>query len=159
MLKDMSSHSFFASWNFHQYLVCGNNIEKGQVIVVHDYAQNYLCVHQHEVQALHWSPEQVTLHPCCIMYRCPVRDCNQVVLHEIVHITDDLKHDAHLVKKFQAANVELLQKRGVQICKIIEFTDQAPSQYKNKSGFRYLSQETIPTERSFFGCEAWKGPL
>ena len=45
MLEDMSSHSFFASWNFHQYLVCRNNIEKGQVIVVHDYVQNYLCVH------------------------------------------------------------------------------------------------------------------
>ena len=68
MLEDMSSHSFFASWNFHQYLVCRNNIEKGQVIVVHDYAQNYLCVHQHEVQALHWSHEQVTLHPSCITY-------------------------------------------------------------------------------------------
>ena len=86
-----------------------------------------------------------------ITYRCPVRDCNQVVLHEIVHITDDLKHDAHLVKKFQTANVQLLQKCGVQICKIIEFTDQALSQYKNRSAFRYLSQETIPTERNFFG--------
>ena len=68
MLEDMSSHSFFASWNFHQYLVCRNNIEKVQVIVVHDYAQNYLCVHQHEVQALHWSHERVTLHPSCITY-------------------------------------------------------------------------------------------
>ena len=149
---------FFASWNFHQYLVCRNNIEKGQVIVVHDYAQNYLCVHQHEVQALHWSHEQVTLHPSCITYRCPVRDCNQIVLHEIVHITDDLKHDAHLVKKFQAANVKLLQKHGVQIHKIIEFTDQAPSQYKNRSAFRYLSQEKIPTERNFFGVRHGKGP-
>ena len=158
MLEDMSSHSFFASWNFHQYLVCRNNIEKGQVIVVHDYAQNYLCVHQHEVQALHWSHEQVTLHPSCITYRCPVRDCNQVVLHEIVHITDDLKHDAHLVKKFQAANVELLQKHGVQICKIIEFTDQVPSQYKNRSAFRYLSQEKVPTERNFLGVRHGKGP-
>ena len=100
----------------------------------------------------------MTLHHSCITYRCPVRDCKQVVLNEIVHITDDLKHDAHLVKKFQAANVELLQKCGVQIRKIIEFTDQAPSQYINRSAFRYLSQEKIPTERNFLGVRHGKGP-
>ena len=67
----------------------------------------------------------------------------------VTHFTDDLKHDPHLVKEFQTANVQLLQKHGVQIRKIIEFTDQVPSQYKNRSAFRYLSQETIPTERNF----------
>ena len=37
-LENMASHSFFAVWNFHQYLVAKNNIEKGLIIVVHDYA-------------------------------------------------------------------------------------------------------------------------
>lgn len=158
LLRNMSSHTFFASWNFHQYLICKNNIEKGQIVIVHDYAQNYLCIHQHEIQPLHWSHEQVTLHPSCISYRCPVDGCNQLVLHEIVHISDDLKHDAHLVKKFQQANMEILCRRGVDIRKIIEFTDQAPSQYKNKSAFRYLSEEDIPHERNFFGVRHGKGP-
>ena len=45
-LSSISAHSFFAAWNFHQYLVCRSNIEKGQVLMVHDYAQNYLCKHQ-----------------------------------------------------------------------------------------------------------------
>ena len=88
-------HSFFAAWNFHQYLVGKNNIEKGQVIIVHDYAQNYLCVHQNEIQAMHWCHEQVTLHPSCMTYRCPIEGCNQLVSHEVVHISADLKHDAH----------------------------------------------------------------
>ena len=81
-IENMSSHTFFASWNFHQYLVCKSNIEKGQIVCVHDFAQNYLCLQQHEVQALHWAHEQVTLHPSCISYRCPVAECNQLVLHE-----------------------------------------------------------------------------
>ena len=157
-IENMSSHTFFASWNFHQYLVCKSNIEKGQIVCGHDFAQNYLCLQQHEVQALHWAHEQVTLHPSCISYRCPVAECNQLVLHEIVHISDDLKHDAHLVKKFQAANINILKKHQVEIRKIIEFTDQAPSQYKNKSAFRYLSQEPIPTQRNFFGVRHGKGP-
>ena len=50
-LSSISAHSFFAAWNFHQYLVCKNNIEKGQILIVHDYAQNYLCKHQDEIQA------------------------------------------------------------------------------------------------------------
>ena len=53
-LHSMSSHSFFAAWNFHQYLVCKNNLEKGHVLVIHDYVQNYLCIHQNEIQAMHW---------------------------------------------------------------------------------------------------------
>ena len=154
----MAAHSFFAAWNFHQYLVCKNNLEKGQVVVVHDYAQNYLCLHQHEIQAMHWSHTQVTMHPSSISYRCPVENCTQLVLHEIVHISDDLKHDAHLVKKFQQCNLEVLTKCGVSIRKIIKFTDQAPSQYKNKTAFRYLCQQKIPTERNFFGVRHGKGP-
>ena len=158
LLHDMSSHSFFAAWNFHQYLVCKNNIEKGQIVIVHDYAQNYLCLHQHEPQGLHWSHAQVTIHPSCITYRCPIDGCNQKVLHEIVHISEDGKHDAHLVKKFQQANLKVLNRRGIEIRKIIEFTDQAPNQYKNKSAFRYISQEKIPLERNFFGVRHGKGP-
>ena len=40
----MALHCFFAAWNFHEYLICKNNLEKGQIVVVHDYAQNYLYV-------------------------------------------------------------------------------------------------------------------
>ena len=157
-LRPMAAHCFFAAWNFHQYLVCKNNLEKGQVVIVHDYAQNYLCVHQNEIQAMHWSHAQVTMHPSSISYRCPVDNCNQLVLHEIVHISEDTKHDAHLVKKFQQCNLQVLKKRGVPICKIIEFTDQAPSQYKSKTAFRYLCQQNIPTERNYFGVRHGKGP-
>ena len=157
-LESMAGHTFFAAWNFHQYLVCKNNLEEGQIVVVHDYAQNYLCVFQHEVQAMHWCHAQVTIHPSCISYRCPVDGCNQLVLHEIVHISDDTKHDAHLVKRFQSANYKILEKRGVRIRKIVEFTDQAPSQFKNKSAFRYLSEEQRPCQRNFFGVRHGKGP-
>ena len=147
----MSQYSFFAAWNFHQYLVCKNNLEIGLILVVHDYARNYLCIHQNEIQAMYWSHAQVTMHPSCISYRFPIEGCSHMVLHEIVHISADMTHDAHLVKRFQSANLEILTRHGVEIHKIIEFTDQAPSQYKNKSAFRYLAQEKIPTIRNYFG--------
>ena len=157
-LRKMSQHSFFAAWNFHQYLVCKNNLEKGLILVVHDYAQNYLCIHQNEIQAMHWSHAQVTMHPSCISYRCPIEGCSHMVLHEIVHISADMTHNAHLAQRFQSANLEILRRRDVEIRKIKEFTDQAPSQYKNKSVFRYLAQEKIPTIRNYFSVRHGKGP-
>ena len=54
--------------------------------------------------------------------------------------------------------MKILRKHGVDICKIIEFTDQAPSQFKNKTAFRYLSQEKIPTVHNSFGVRHGKGP-
>ena len=61
-------------------------------------------------------------------------------MHEVVHVTDDLKHDAHIVKTFRARTVEILWKNNVAVRKIIQFTDQAPSQYKNKTVFCYLAE-------------------
>ena len=62
-------------------------------------AQSYLCKHQREVQGLHWHHEQVTVMPTVAHYVCST--CKGMVTHEIVHVSEDMKHDAHLVKVFQ----------------------------------------------------------
>ena len=82
--------------------------------------------------------------------------CEQLVTHEIVHITDDLKHDAHLVKLFTSKSIEVLKANNVDICKIIKFMDQVPSQYKNKTAFNYLANSKIPTQRNYFGTRHGK---
>ena len=76
----------------------------------------------------------------------------------------DLKNDAHLVKQFTTKSIDVLCKNKVSIRKIIEVTDQAPSQYKNKTVFRYMSQSKIPIMKNFFGvchgkssCDACTG--
>ena len=118
------------------------NILLGDVIFVHDFAQNYLCQHQNECQGLHWRHKQVTIMPTVVHYKC--HKCNQLVTHEIVNITDDIKHDAHIVKMFTERSINVLKQNNVNIHKIIEFTDQAPSQYKNKTSFNYLADCDIP---------------
>ena len=79
-------------------------------------------------------------------------------MHEVVHISDDMKHDAHIVKNFRTRTIEALQKNNIAVHKIIQFTDQAPSQYKNKTAFHYLAENTIPTQCHFFGVRRGKGP-
>ena len=117
------------------------------MIFVHDFTQNYLCEQQNEAQGLHWVHKQVTLMPTVAHYLCV--KCEQLVTQEIVHITDNLNHDAHLVKLFMSKSIEVLRGNNVDICKIIEFTDQAPLQYKNKTAFNYLANSNIPTQRNF----------
>ena len=79
--------------------------------------------------------KQVTLMPTMAHYRCSNSECQSVVTHEIVHVSEDLKHDAHLVKQFTKKAISILEKNKMSIHKIIEFSDQAPSQYKNKTAF------------------------
>ena len=89
-----------------------------------------------------------------------------MVTHEMVHISDELKHDAHLVKAFTTQSKQILEDSGIAICKIIEFTDQAPSQYNNKTSFHYLKDRKFPVVKNFFGvrhgkssCDACTGKV
>ena len=79
-------------------------------------------------------------------------------MHEVVHLSDNLKHDAHIVKYFRTRTVEALHKNNVEVRKIIQFTDQAPSQYKNKTAFCYLAKNDITTQFHFFGVRHGRGP-
>ena len=162
LMETMAEHLFMASWNYVQYREARRNISVGYIIFVHDFVQNYLCEQQNEAQGLHWVHKQVTLMPTVAHYRYV--KCEQLVTHEIVHITDDLKHDAHLVKLFTAWSIEVLKANNVDIHKILEFTDQAPSKYKNITAFNYLANSKIPKQRNYFStrhgrssCDACTG--
>ena len=96
----------------------------------------------------------MTIMPTVAHYRCC--KCEQLVTHEIVHITDDMKHDAYIMEMFTEKSIKVLQSNNVNICKIIEFTDQAPSQYKNKTAFNYLTKSQIPTQKNYFGVRHGK---
>ena len=106
------------------------------------------------MQGLHWRHKHVTLMPTVAHYKCS--KCQQLVTHEIVNVSDDMKHDAHLVKMFTEKSIQVLKDNNVNIRKIIEFTDQAPSQYKNKTAFTYLANSHIPTQRNYFGVRHGK---
>ena len=153
-LGSMAEHNFMVSWNYVQCKEARRNITVGDVIFVHDFAQNYLCQHQNEVQGLHWRHKQVTVMPTVAHYKCS--KCHQLVTHEIVHISDDMKHDAHLVKVFTQKSIQMLRLNHVNICKLIKFTDQAPSQYKNKMVFNHLANTKIPVQKNYFGVRHGK---
>ena len=49
LLEAMAEHVFMASWNFGQFKIAKNNLISGEVLIVHDFAQNYLCLLQNEL--------------------------------------------------------------------------------------------------------------
>ena len=83
---------------------------------------------QNESQGMHWDHKQVTLHPTVAYYICPNENCNKMVTHELVHSSDDLKHDANLVKRFHHISVEQIKKQKILIHKTVQFADEALSQ-------------------------------
>ena len=102
----MAEHTFMASWNYCQFRQAKRNLVPGELLLVHDFAQNYLCLLQNEPQGMHWDHKQVTLHPTVAYYTFPSDVCSKIVTHEVVHVSDDLKHDAHLVKKFHSKTLQ-----------------------------------------------------
>ena len=108
-LDYMAEHIFMASWNYWQFKQAKRNIVSGEVLLVHNFAQNYLCLLQNEPQGMDWDHKQVTLHPTVAYYTCPNEVCSKLVTHKVVHVSDDLKHDAHLVKRFHTKMVQKIQ--------------------------------------------------
>ena len=60
-LDYMAEHTFMASRNYCQFKKAKRNIIPGELMLIHKFSQNYLCLLQNESQGMHWNHEQVTL--------------------------------------------------------------------------------------------------
>ncbi|KAJ8050271.1 hypothetical protein HOLleu_03406 [Holothuria leucospilota] len=157
-----SKHLFNASWQWRQYDHVSKNTPPNWVIFCMDYAENYACQSQDEAQGAHWSNVQATIHPIVASYRCEEADCDKMVTDSLFFISDDIKHCYHGVQHFNKNAIEHLEGKGIQIAKLIHFTDGAPTQYKSKVNFADVSMSLddfgFPTEKHFFGSRHGKGP-
>ena len=103
-------HSAEASWQIEQLSLCIKTCATTtDIVVVMDYAENYLVAYQNEVQSAYFDPVQITIHPMMIFYRSG----ELLVKHAIIGISDDHKHDASGVKKFQKATLLKLAEQGM----------------------------------------------
>ena len=155
-LQRMSLHQFFKVWQLRNFNLTINNLQRGQVLFVHDFQQNLLLVTQDESSGSHWDHPQLTIHPTAVYYHCS--RCDELVKEDIIHITMDKSHDKHGVNQFIATTIDHLKKKDVTINEIIEFTDHASSQYKSRFTFYYMKLLDVPCTRHYFGVKHGKGP-
>ncbi len=62
-LESLGSHLFRAAWQQRQFAGFKTNIPPQSAVVVMDFAENYACSMQDEVQSYHWCQQQATVHP------------------------------------------------------------------------------------------------
>ena len=58
----LNQHHFRARWQ-QQQLSNSKEMIKTKSAVIIDYAENYVCAAQDEIQSAHWVNESVTIHP------------------------------------------------------------------------------------------------
>ena len=160
-LEPYALHLFTAKWQYEQFLLVSENPPKDWVIMCMDFAENFTCAFQDEIQSAHWNHAQATLHPIVCYYCCP--KCEKSMHESLVFISDDLKHDSHLVHHFVTlANTHLQNERGLKIKREVHISNGAASQYKSRTPFADVACSNedygFPVEKHFFGSRHGKGP-
>ena len=95
-IQVMRKHHFYNVWQMYQFMLNKANLQPNQIILVQDFARNFVLDFQDEPKDLHWDHDQVTVHPTIIYRCCPTEGCDELVTEEIIHIMPDLKHDSSI---------------------------------------------------------------
>ena len=155
-VHQMSKHLFHYKWQGIQYKELKSSLRHGEVMAVIDFGQNINHKKQREAQGGHYNRRQSAIFPFVCNYLC--QKCSALVTHEIVCISDDLKHDAYAVREFEIHAIKLLRQHGVQVDSFYEWCDNCSSEFKSKSPFFLLSLMGVRIIRSYWGENHGKGP-
>jgi hypothetical protein len=162
-LEPMARHCFNAAWQHKQIKQLVQNLPHNHCIMMMDFAENYACRVDAEIQSAHWTTDQVTLHPVFI-YAKPLGPLVGLYKISIIFITDDLKHDNTAVKCFTMKALEYLkQDEYLQPIHVVhQVTDGCAGQYKSKNAFLDISYGmedcNVQLIRNFYGTSHGKGP-
>ena len=96
LLKDYPRHWFIASHQWEQYCLTTRSLGRKTAVCVLDFAENYTCSLQDEVQSAYYSRNSVTIHPIVVTYK----EHGNLIRDSVVFISDDLQHDGATVKAF-----------------------------------------------------------
>ena len=108
------------------------NLPANHIYIHMDFAEDYRCRSQEEIQSAYWSQTQVTIHPVDAHFRKGDKLCHQ----SYVFISDELRHDA----KFVFALLRSLAPQLIELISTLEYmhywTDSYMKQYRNKTIFK-----------------------
>ena len=158
-LQDLAKHLKMARWQRQQYQHLLNNLPQSSAIVTLDFAENYTCKFQNEVQSSHWSYKQVSIHTCVLQYNCEDDGCSKVITEYVVYVSDNLNHDAAFAKTVMERLLVHLKTKGIK--RVFLFSDGCSAQYKSRLPFMHLTElahdfAELDIERHFFGSHHGK---
>ena len=135
-----------------------DHLPDDDIIMQMDFAKDYHCRSQQEVQSAYWNPEQVTIHPMVFYYKK-----ESSLLHKsIVAMSDEPKHDAGTVFAILKKVIPFIKSEVGAFNQIHYWTDSPMSQYRNKTIFNVVSrhEETFGAKAvwNYFEAGHGKGP-
>ncbi|XP_072179230.1 uncharacterized protein [Diadema setosum] len=160
--ESLAIHLFTASWQSSQFRGLTKNPPPGWCMMTFDFAENFSCRYQDEVQSVYWGYEAATLHPIIAVYLCP--KCGDPKTHSLVMISNDKTHDYHAVRTFTTIAIDHLKKTlGPEaITQVVRFSDGCGIQYKSKGPFLDLSYAKsdygVEFRHEYYGSRHGKGP-
>ena len=149
-IQVMRKHHFYNVWQTYQFMLNKANLQPNQIILVQDFARNFVLDFQDEPKDLHWDHDQVTVHPTVIYRCCPTEGCDELVTEEIIHITPDLKHDPLAVKNFEEDVEFHLRSKNISYEEKLIWTDQAPTQYKSCHVFECIANSSTCITHNYY---------
>lgn len=160
-MEEYSAHKFRADWQKSQFEHLKANMPPKSTVIVVDFAMNYTCFLQDEVQSYHWAPPQVTIHPCYSYVNSSSEVSPPTNTEAIIFISPDTQHDAAAVATFLKICSKKL-KEEYDITKWFQFSDCCAGQYRSATSFADLSfslKDTgLETERHYFESSHGKSP-
>ena len=144
-ISEFREHAKRVSTQYKAQRTLKENLKDGHVAIHLDFAEDYRCRSQEEVQSAYWNTSTVTLHPAVVYFR----QAEKVKVKSFVFVSNEIRHDAKfifaLLKKL-IPHVKLL----VPNAKHCHFFSDSPTlQYRNKTIFKLISYH-----REHFGLEA-----
>lgn len=157
-LETLKPHAYIAEEQAFYFKRLKETIDKGEIIVQCDFAENYSFVVQDSAQSFHWNNDQATLLTSVFYYR----DGTEIKHGSIVMISDDLKHDTATYYTYQKILHKHLSEKEIVASKIIYITDGASQHFKNRFNFvnliYYKDDFNINAEAHFHATSHGKGP-
>ena len=102
-----------------------------------DFAEDYGCRSQNEIQSVYWSPIQITIHPAVMYHK--TQNSAESSHKSFVFISNESRHDAMFVYII-IGKLVLLLKEIVPYLEMVHYWTNSPtSQHRNRSIFQIIS--------------------
>ena len=126
-----------------------------QIVVQVDFAENYTCARQNEIQAAHWGHNQITVFSAVVWHNKE----GQLSTKSYAIVTDHLSHDKYSVHTFLDLILIDLEKE-IKLKTVHIFSDGATSQFKQRFNLCNIThREGIQITWHFFASYHGKGAV
>ena len=116
---------------YNQFKQLKEILPSNHAMVQMDFAEDYKCQSQDEIQSAYWNATQVTLYPTVVYYK----EENTLERKSFIFVSNEPAHNASTVFAILRKLVPEIKKIVPNLDMVHYWTDSPTSQYRNKSIF------------------------